>query len=86
VVHTEWAVVEGQGQETRTRTTTTTPVTTTVTTRCTLQRTTFLNNSTSDGAESCSVLDPVITQGTATVVAETETRVGNAVVVDKLVP
>ena len=83
VVHTEWAVVEGQGQETRTRTTTTTPVTTTVTTRCTLQRTTFLNNSTSDGAESCSVLDPVITQGTATVVAETETRVGNAVVVDK---
>ena len=83
VVHTEWAVVEGQGQETRTRTTTTTPVTTTVTTRCTLQRTTFLNNTTSDGAESCSVLDPVITQGTATVVAETETRVGDAVVVDK---
>ena len=83
VVHTEWAVVEGQGQETRTRTTTTTPVTTTVTTRCTLQRTTFLNNSTSDGAESCSVLDPVITRGTATVVEETETRVGEAVVTNK---
>ena len=83
VVHTEWAIVEGQGQETRTRTTTTTPVTTTVTTRCTLQRTTFLNNSTSDGAESCSVLDPVITRGTATAVEETETRVGDAVVINK---
>jgi hypothetical protein len=83
VVHTEWAVVEGQGQETRTRTTTTTPVTTTVTTRCTLQRTTLLNNSTSDGAKSCSVLDPVITRGTATNVVETETRLGDAVVIDK---
>ena len=83
VVHTEWAIVEGQGQETRTRTTTTTPVTTTVTTRCTLQRTTFLNNSRSDGAESCSVLDPVITRGTATNVVETETRVGDAVVINK---
>ena len=83
VTYTEWAVVEGQGQETRTRTTTTTPVTTTVTTRCTLQRTTFLNNSTSDGAESCSVLDPVITEGTAIVVEDVETRVGAAVVIDK---
>ena len=48
VAYTDWAIVEGQGQETRTKTTTTTPVTTTVTTRCTLQRTTFLNNTTSE--------------------------------------
>ena len=83
VGYTDWTIVEGQGQETRTRTTTTTPVTTIVTTRCTLQRTTFLNNTTSDGAESCSVFNTATSNGTATVVEETETRVGDAVVVDK---
>ncbi len=83
IAYTDWAIVEGQGQETRTKTTTTTPVTTIVITRCTLRRTTFLNNSTSDGAESCSVFNTAVTQGTATAIAETETRIGDAVVVDK---
>jgi len=83
VAYTDWAIVEGQGQETRTKTTTTTPVTTTVTTRCTLQRTTFLNNTTSDGAESCSVHNTATANGTPSHVEETETRVGDAVVVNK---
>ena len=81
--YTAWAIVEGQGQETRTKTITTTPVRTVETRRCTIQRTTFNDNSTSDSAESCSVLDPVVTNGTANVVNERETRVGDAVVVDK---
>jgi len=83
VAYTDWAIVEGQGQETRTKTTTTTTVTTTVTTRCTLQRTTFLNNTTSDGAESCSVFNTATTNSTPSDVEETETRVGDAVVVNK---
>ena len=83
VAYTDWAIVEGQGQETRTKTTTTTTVTTTVTTRCTLQRTTFLNNTTSDGAESCSVFNTATANGTPSDVEETETRVGDAVVVNK---
>ena len=83
VTYTDWAVVEGAGQESRTKTTTTTPVRTTVTTRCSFERTTFLNGSTSDGAESCSVLNTVTTKGDATEETETETRIGDAVIVEK---
>ena len=52
VSYTDWvAVNSGGGSETRNKITTTPNIRTTVTTRCTFQRTTFLNNSTSDGPQ-----------------------------------
>jgi len=78
VSHTDWAVVNaGGGSETRNKITTTPNIRTTVTTRCTFERTTLLNGSTSDGAQSCSVLNTVTTELDPTVTTETETRDGD---------
>ena len=77
VSFTEWETVNaGGGSETRNKITTTPNIRTTVTTRCTFQRTTFLNNSTSDGPQTCSVLNTTTTDLDPTVVTETETREG----------
>ena len=77
VSYTEWETVNaGGGSETRNKITTTPNIRTTVTTRCTFQRTTFLNNSTSDGPQTCSVLNTTTTDLDPTVVTETETREG----------
>ena len=78
ISYSDWTTVyQGGGDETRTKTSTTTNIRTTVTTRCTFERTTFLNNSTSDGAQTCSVLDTVTTDLDPTIVTETETREGD---------
>lgn len=78
VSYTDWVTVNaGGGQETRTKTTTTNNIRTTVTTRCTFTRTTLLNNTTSDGAQSCSVLSTITTDLDPTVDTETETRDGD---------
>ena len=77
VSYTDWVAVNaGGGSETRNKITTTPNIRTTVTTRCTFQRTTFLNNSTSDGPETCSVLNTTTTDLDPTVVTEAETREG----------
>lgn len=77
VSYTDWVTVNaGGGSETRTKTTTTTNIRTTVTTRCTFQRTTYLNNSTSDGASTCTVIDTTTADLEPTVVTTTETREG----------
>jgi subtilisin family serine protease len=77
VSYTDWVAVNaGGGSETRNKITTTPNIRTTVTTRCTFQRTTFLNNSTSDGAQTCTVLNTTTTDLDPTVVTEAETREG----------
>jgi subtilisin family serine protease len=77
ISYTDWvAVNSGGGSETRNKITTTPNIRTTVTTRCTFQRTTFLNNSTSDGAQTCSVLNTTTADLDPTVVTEAETREG----------
>ena len=77
VTYTDWVTVyAGGGSETRNKITTTPNIRTTVTTRCTFQRTTFLNNTTSDGAQTCSVLNTTTTDLDPTVVTEAETREG----------
>jgi len=77
VSYTDWVAVNaGGGSETRNKITTTPNIRTTVTTRCTFQRTTFLNNSTSDGAETCTVLNTTTADLDPTVVTEAETREG----------
>ena len=77
VSYTDWVTVNsGGGSETRNKITTTPNIRTTVTTRCTFQRTTFLNNSTSDGAQTCSVLNTTTADLDPTVVTEAETREG----------
>ena len=77
VSYTDWVTVNaGGGDETRVKTTTTPNIRTTVTTRCTFSRTTFLNGSTSDGAQTCSVLNTTTTDLDPTVEQETETRTG----------
>ena len=77
VSYTDWVTVNaGGGSETRNKITTTPNIRTTVTTRCTLQRTTLLNNSTSDSPQTCSVLNTTTTDLDPTVVTETETREG----------
>ena len=82
VSYSDWATVNaGGGSETRTKTTTTPNIRTTVTTRCTFTRTTFLNGSTSDGSQTCSVLNTTTTDLDPTVVTETETRTGENPVV-----
>jgi len=77
VSYTDWVTVNaGGGRETRNKITTTPNIRTTVTTRCTFQRTTFLNNSTSDGAQTCTVLNTTTADLDPTVVTEAETRDG----------
>ena len=77
VSYTDWvAVNNGGGSETRNKITTTPNIRTTVTTRCKFQRTTFLNNSTSDGSQICTVLNTTTVDLDPTVVMETETREG----------
>ena len=77
VSYTDWVAVNaGGGSETRNKITTTPNIRTTVTTRCTFQRTTFLNNSISDGAQTCTVLNTTTTDLDPTVTTETETREG----------
>ena len=78
VSFTDWTTVHaGGGDETRTKTTTTTNIRTTVTTRCSFVRTTFLNNTTSNGAQTCSVLNTTTADLDPTVVEVTETRAGD---------
>jgi len=78
VSYSDWTTVyAGGGDETRVKTTTTPNIRTTVTTRCTFSRTTFLNNTTSDGAQTCSVLNTTTTDLDPTIVTETETRTGD---------
>ena len=77
VSYTDWVPVNaGGGIETRNKITTTPNIRTTVTTRCTLQRTTFLNNSISDGPQTCLVLNTTTINLDPTVVTETKTREG----------
>ena len=77
ISYTDWVTVNaGGGNETRIKTTTTPNIRTTVTTRCTFTRTTYLNGSTSDGAQTCSVIDTTTADLDPTVVEETETRTG----------
>ena len=77
VSYTDWVAVNaGGGSETRNKITTTPNIRTTVTTRCTFQRTTFLNNSTSAGAQTCTVLNTTTTDLDPTVVTVAETREG----------
>ena len=77
ISYTDWVTVNaGGGSETRTKTTTTANIRTTVTTRCTFQRTTYLNDSTSDGASTCTITDTTTSDLEPTVVTATETREG----------
>ena len=77
VSYTDWVTVNaGGGSETRNKITTTPNIRTTVTTRCTFQRTTFLNNSTSDGAQACTVVNTTTADLDPTVVTVAETREG----------
>ena len=77
ISYTDWvAVNSGGGSETRNKITTTSNIRTTVTTRCTFQRTTFLNNSTLDGAQTCTVSNTTTADLDPTVVTVTETREG----------
>ena len=78
VSYSDWMTVyAGGGDETRTKTTSTANIRTTVTTRCTFPRTTFLNGTTSDGAQTCTVVDTTTTELDPTVTTETETRTGD---------
>ena len=78
VSYTDWTTVHaGGGDENRTKTTTTTNIRTTITTRCSFVRTTFLNNSTSDGPQTCRVLSTTTEDLDPTVVEVTETRAGD---------
>jgi len=78
ISYTDWTTIyAGGGDETRTKTTTTTNIRTTVTTRCTFTRTTFLNNSTSDGAQTCTVINTTTADLDPTITTETETRTGD---------
>lgn len=78
VTYSDWTTVyAGGGDETRTKTTSTPNIRTTVITRCTFTRTTFLNNTTSDGAQTCSVLNTTTTDLDPTLTTETETRAGD---------
>ena len=78
VTYSDWTTVyAGGGDETRTKTTSTANIRTTVTTRCTFTRTTYLNNTTSDGAQTCSVLNTTTTDLDPTITTETETRAGD---------
>jgi len=78
ITYTDWATVyAGGGDEQRTKTTSVSNLRTTTTTRCTFTRTTLLNGTTTDGAQTCSVLNTVTTELDPTVTTETETRTGD---------
>lgn len=82
VAYTDWATVyQGGGDEQRTKTTTTTNLRTTVTTRCTFERTTLLNGTYTDGAQTCTEIASQTTELDPTVSTETETRAGDNPVV-----
>ena len=78
VTYSDWTTVyAGGGDETRTKTTSTANIRTTVTTRCSYLKTTFLNNTTSNGAQTCTVLNTTTIDLDPTVTTETETREGD---------
>ncbi len=78
ITYGDWTTVyAGGGDETRTKTTSTANIRTTVTTRCSFSRTTFLNSTTLDGAQTCTVLNTTTTDLDPTVATETETREGD---------
>jgi len=78
VSYSDWETVyAGGGSETRTKTTTTKNLRTTVTTRCTFERTTLLNGTYSDGAQTCTEISSATTELDPTVTTETETRQGD---------
>tara|TARA_B100000683_G_scaffold39640_1_gene34937 strand:+ start:11989 stop:15690 length:3702 start_codon:yes stop_codon:yes gene_type:complete len=78
VTYSDWTTVyAGGGDETRTKTTSTANIRTTVTTRCSYPKTTFLNNTTSNGAQTCTVLNTTTIDLDPTVTTETETREGD---------
>ena len=78
VSYSDWSTVyQGGGDETRTKTTSTTNLRTTVTTRCSFERTTLLNGTYSDGAQTCTEIKSVTTELDPTVTTETETRAGD---------
>jgi len=82
VTYTDWSTVyAGGGDEQRTKTTSTTNLRTTVVTRCTFERTTMLNGTTSDGAQTCTEISSTTTELDPTVTTETETRAGDNPVV-----
>ena len=82
VSYTDWATVyQGGGDEQRTKTTTTTNLRTTVTTRCTFERTTLLNGTYTDGAQTCTEIASATTELDPTLSTETETRAGDNPVV-----
>jgi hypothetical protein len=82
VSYTDWATVyQGGGDEQRTKTTTTTNLRTTVTTRCTFERTTLLNGTYTDGAQTCTEIASATTELDPTINTETETRTGDNPVV-----
>ena len=84
VSYSEWTTVyAGGGDETRTKTTSTANIRTTVTTRCSFKRTTFLNNTTSDGPKTCTVINTQTDDLDPTVTTETETRAGDNPVVKR---
>jgi len=78
ITYTDWdTVYAGGGDEQRTKTTSVANLRTTTTTRCTFTRTTLLNSTTTDGAQTCTVLNTVTTELDPTVTTETETRTGD---------
>jgi len=82
VSYTDWATIyQGGGDEQRTKTTTTTNLRTTVTTRCTFERTTLLNGTYTDGAQTCTEIASSTIELDPTVTTETETRAGDNPVV-----
>ena len=78
ITYTDWnTVYAGGGDEQRTKTTSVANLRTTTTTRCTFTRTTLLNGTATDGAQTCTVLSTTTTDLDPTVTTETETRTGD---------
>ena len=78
ITYTDWATVyAGGGDEQRTKTTSVANLRTTTTTRCTFTRTTLLNGTATDGAQTCTVLNTTTTDLDPTVTTEVETRTGD---------
>ena len=78
ITYTDWATVyAGGGDEQRTKTTSSANIRTTTTTRCTFTRTTLLNGTATDGAQTCTVLSTTTNDLDPTVTTEVETRTGD---------
>ena len=78
ITYTDWATVyAGGGDEQRTKTTSLANIRTTTTTRCTFTRTTLLNGTATDGAQTCTVLSTTTNDLDPTVTTEVETRTGD---------